>query len=229
MRFALRVRRERQFVNLIVNQEDILRLLKADSLFVTIHSLYGPPPNWTRPQGFLSLARIILEQNVSLQSANAHFNKLNNYLKAFVPEEILKLSDEELRLCQISRQKSLYLKELSSAILDKRIDLMGLKDLSLPDVRKQLTSIKGIGDWTADIYLMFCLQSFDIFPIGDVAIVNTVKELTKAANKEEILALAEKWRPLRSLAAYYLWHYYLNKRGKMNYLGGLGGLGGEGS
>ncbi|MEI7527095.1 MAG: hypothetical protein WCJ95_22285, partial [Mariniphaga sp.] len=93
-------------MNPIVNQHDIAKLLKTDEIFVTIHNLYGSPPNWSRPQGFITLSKIILEQQVSLQSANAHFNKLNAYLPAFTPEEILKLSDEEMRSCQISKQKS---------------------------------------------------------------------------------------------------------------------------
>lgn len=77
-----------------------------------------------------------------------------------------------------------------------------------------LTAVKGIGHWTTDIYLMFCLQSRDIFPIGDIAVVNTIKELTSARTQDEILGLAEKWRPLRSLATYFFWHYYLRKRGR---------------
>ena len=94
------------------------------------------------------------------------------------------------------------------------VDLEELPKLNETEIRKQLTSIKGIGDWTTDIYLMFCLQSKDIFPIGDIAVVNTVKELSDAKTKEEIILLAEKWKPFRSLAVYFLWHYYLNKRNR---------------
>ena len=94
------------------------------------------------------------------------------------------------------------------------IDLAQLADLSEPDIRLRLTAIKGIGHWTADIYLMFCLQQKDIFPIGDIAVVNTVKELSAVQTVDEIRALAETWRPLRSLATYFLWHYYLRKRGR---------------
>jgi len=94
--------------------------------------------------------------------------------------------------------------------------LDGLAELTETDVRVQLTSIKGIGNWTTDIYLMFCLQSQDIFPIGDIALVNTVKELTTAKTTEEIMLLAEKWRPYRSMAVYFLWHYYLKKRNRLS-------------
>jgi len=199
-------------MNPIVNQHDITELLKLDELFVTIHNLYGSPPNWSRPQGFITLSKIILEQQVSLQSANAHFNKLNTYLPGFTPEEILKLSDYEMRNCQISKQKSIYLRALSSAILDKKIDLYGLPELPVPDVRTQLKKIKGIGDWTTDIYLMFCLQAKDVLPIGDVAVTNTIRKLTDAVSKEEIIKYSGKWMPYRSLATYFLWHYYLSKR-----------------
>ena len=201
-------------MNNIVNQNDINHLLKSDNVFTKIYALYGPPPDWQRPEGFISLARIILEQQVSLQSANAHFNKLNSYLPEFTPAEILKLSDMEMLSCQVSKQKSTYLRELSSAIISRKIDLENLRQLPETEIRIQLKSIKGIGDWTADIYLMFCLQSKDIFPAGDIAIVNTVKELTSAVSPEEIIARAALWKPYRSLASYFLWHYYLRKRNR---------------
>ena len=201
-----------EIMNPIVNQLDINHLLKSDDIFVTINNLYGSPPNWNRPQGFTTLSKIILEQQVSLQSANAHFNKLNAYLPAFTPKEILKLSDEEMRQCQISKQKSTYLRALSMAILDGNLDLDGLLKFSVTLIREQLKSIKGIGDWTADIYLMFCLQAKDIFPVGDIAVVNTIRELTGASTKNEIITYSERWKPFRSLATFFLWHYYLSKR-----------------
>ena len=205
-------------MNNIVNQKDINKLIKVDEIFVAIHDLYGSPPNWNRPQGFSTLAKIILEQQVSLQSANAHFNKLNDYIPAFTPEELLKLSNEEMRQCQISKQKSRYLKELSKANLDGRIDLNRLPELPVSDVRTQLKNIKGIGDWTTDIYLIFCLQAKDIFPIGDIAVIKTIKELTGAVSKDEIIEYANKWKPYRSLATFYLWHYYLSKRKRSSVL-----------
>jgi DNA-3-methyladenine glycosylase II len=198
----------------IVNQNDISQLLKLDEVFVKINILYGPPPDWQRPEGFISLARIILEQQVSLQSANAHFNKLNAYLPEFSPAEILNLSDEEMRNCQISKQKSTYLRELSMAILSGKIDLKILRQLPETEIRQQLKSLKGIGDWTTNIYLMFCLQAKDIFPVGDIAIINTMKELTKAVSHDEIITIADSWKPYRSLASYFLWHYYLKKRNR---------------
>ena len=201
-------------ISRIVNQHDIDLLIGRHRLFATIWEAYGAPPDWSREVGFESLGRIILEQQVSLASADAHFQKLHSYLGEFSPSNILQLSDEEMRSCQISRQKAKYLRALSEAVSSGGIDLAQLADLSEPDIRLRLTAINGIGHWTADIYLMFCLQQKDIFPIGDIAVVNTVKELSAVQTVDEIRALAETWRPLRSLATYFLWHYYLRKRGR---------------
>jgi DNA-3-methyladenine glycosylase II len=201
-------------IDRIVNQKDIGHLIRRDKIFAAIHKQYGPPPDWSRTTGFVSLSKIILEQQVSLASANAHFQKLNAYLDEFSPSNILKLTDEEMRNCQISRQKATYLRALSAAIFNGEIDLMKLHALGEPEIRIQLTGIKGIGHWTTDIYLMFCLQAKDIFPVGDIAIVNTVKELSAAQTSDEIALLAGQWRPFRSLASYFLWHYYLKKRNR---------------
>jgi DNA-3-methyladenine glycosylase II len=200
---------------LIVNNIDINKLTSTHKLFSKIKDKYGTPPNWQRPQGFISLSRIILEQQVSLASAEAHFIKLTSYLKEFTPSEILKLSDKEMRACQISRQKAKYLRELSMAVINKDLIFEELPILSPEDVRKKLTSIKGIGDWTTDIYLMFCLQSKDIFPLGDIALITTIKELTKVKTKSGIIRLTQKWKPYRSLASYFLWYYYLKKRNRI--------------
>ncbi len=200
----------------IVNQKDIKTLLKKDNLFADIYNQHKSPPNWSRPQGFVTLSKIILEQQVSLASANAHFIKLDTYVKGITPHGILQLTDEEMRACQVSRQKSKYLRELSSAILNKNINLKELPGLNEVEIRSQLTNIKGIGNWTVDIYLMFCLQAKDIFPMGDIAVVNTIRELCGVKAKEEILSLAEKWKPFRSLATYFLWHHYLEKRKRKN-------------
>lgn len=202
------------FFSAIVNQKDIEQLIGTDKIFSFIIKKYGIPPNWTRPQGFITLSQMILEQQVSLASAKAHFLKLNDYLNEFTPTNILRLTDEEMRNCQISRQKARYLRTLSQAIQNDDIDLEKLPFFNETEIRRQLTNINGIGNWTADVYLMFCLQSKDIFPVGDIAVVNTMKELSGAKTKDDILLLAEKWKPYRSLAVYFLWHYYLKKRNR---------------
>src|SRR5512139_4036052 len=125
----------------IVNKSDIRKLTSSQKIFSRIKEKYGVPPNWQRPEGFVSLCRIILEQQVSLASAEAHFKKLNNYLPEFSPTEILKLSDEEMRACQISRQKAKYLRALSKSVLNKDLVLGELSQIGEEEVRKKLTSI----------------------------------------------------------------------------------------
>jgi DNA-3-methyladenine glycosylase II len=199
----------------IVNPSDVKKLTSTHKIFSKIKHEYGIPPNWQRPEGFVSLSKIILEQQVSLASAEAHFKQLNNYISNFSPVEILKLSDTEMRSCQISRQKAKYLRALSQAVINKELDFNKLSVMNEIEVRKTLTNIKGIGDWTTDIYLMFCLQKKDIFPLGDIAIINTIKELTKIKTRTGIVQFTKKLKPLRSLAAYFLWYYYLKKRNRI--------------
>lgn len=205
----------------IVNKIDIKKLSKIDGIFPFITDKYGDPPNWKREPGFVSLSKIILEQQVSLSSAKAHFNKLNEYLFEFTPNEILKLNDDEMRKCQISRQKGMYLRALAEAVVNESIIFDKFDCMESNDIRNKLMDIKGIGQWTVDIYLMFCLQEKDILPLGDIAIINAIKNLYNVNTKEEIILLSEKWKPFRSLAAFYFWHYYLKERNRPSNLDGL--------
>jgi DNA-3-methyladenine glycosylase II len=198
----------------IVNPRDIAALKREDRLFVEIAERYGDPPNWKRRPGFVSLCRIILEQQVSLESSRAHFAKLRACLPSFTPQAILGLSDARMRLCQVSRQKAGYLRELAEAVIEKRLvfSRLGRQEQSL--TRAQLTAVKGIGQWTADIYTMFCLQAKDVFPLGDIAVMSAAVELHPGSSRGDIELLSERWKPYRSLAAYYFWHYYLRARGR---------------
>lgn len=199
----------------IVNEKDLEILRKKDPILSKILNDFGNPPNWEREANFESLCKIILEQQVSLASAKAHFLKLKTYIGTITPEKILELSDAEMRECQISQQKSKYLREISEANLSGKLNLEKLNQSDEAEIREILTSIKGIGNWTTDIYLLFCLQKKDIFPIGDIAIRNSIKELYPVSTQEEINEIVEKWRPYRSLASYILWHYYLKKRNRV--------------
>lgn len=202
-------------MNKIVNDQDLQILLDKDEKIRFIYSEFGVPPNWKREANFISLAKIILEQQVSLASAKAHFLKLKEYIGEFTPENILKLTDVEMRNCQISRQKSIYLKEISKAVITGKLNFKELNHSDENTIREILTSIKGIGNWTTEIYLLFCLQQKDIFPIGDIAIRNSIKELYLVSTIDEISQIAENWRPNRSLGTYFMWHYYLKKRGRI--------------
>lgn len=195
-------------------QEAIDYLLEKDTIFKSIIEQYGMPTIPIRPQGFETLVLLILEQQVSIDSAKATFLKLKTKEKTVEPNALLNLSDEEFRNLGVSRQKTSYIKALSTAILNKDIDLESLPTKTAQQVREELIKIKGIGNWTIDIYLMFCLQEPDLLPLGDIAVVNTIKELLDIHYKEEMEVHTIKWSPYRSVATYLLWHHYLNKRNR---------------
>ena len=191
------------------------QLAERDVIFKNILQQHSYPPMWTRPASFATLIHIVLEQQVSLASAKAAFNKLKEKLGTITPANLLQLTDEELKACYFSRQKTVYARHLAEAIISKKIQLQKLAASHDEDVRSTLKQVKGIGDWTADVYLMFALQRTDIFPIGDLAMVNALKEvkqLPAGTSKTDMLLLAEPWRPYRSIAAMMLWHHYLKTR-----------------
>jgi DNA-3-methyladenine glycosylase II len=154
-----------------------------------------------------------LEQQVSLASALAALNKLKERLGELTPARLILLTDEEMRACYVSRQKNIYLKYLAEALLSGQLDLAALEDMPDNEARARLTALKGVGNWTADIYLIFVLQHADVFPIGDLAAVNAlkrVKNLPDDTTREEILEIAAQWQPYRTIATMLLWHFYLS-------------------
>ena len=195
-------------------QEAIKYLSAKDSIFNFIIEKYGVPIRPTREQGLETLVLLILEQQVSIDSAKATFLKLRERIKIFEADILIHLADEEYRSLGVSRQKASYIKALSSAVLNNYIDLESLEYKTPEQVREELIKIKGIGNWTIDVYLMFSLQAPDLLPLGDVAVVNTMKELFDIQEKEAMEKYAEKWRPYRSVATFLLWHYYLKKRNR---------------
>jgi DNA-3-methyladenine glycosylase II len=155
-----------------------------------------------------------LEQQVSIDSAKATFLKLKKKVRTILPKKLFALADEDYREAGVSRQKTSYIKGLAKIILEKEIDLESLATKPAEQVREELIKIKGIGNWTIDVYLMFCLQAPDIIPLGDIAVVNTIKELLDIHIKEDIESYTQKWHPHRSAATFLLWHYYLRKRNR---------------
>ena len=189
-------------------------LYEKEAVFEQISQQYGIPIQPKRPQGFQTLVLLILEQQVSIDSAKATFLKLKKAIPVFSEENVYAFSDAEFRLCGVSRQKTSYIKALAEAVLNGQLNIESLAAKPPDFVRAELIKIKGIGNWTIDIYLMFCLQSLDIIPLGDIAVVNTLKELFNLHTKEEMEEKAQNWQPYRSVATYFLWHYYLGKRGR---------------
>jgi DNA-3-methyladenine glycosylase II len=190
-------------------------LAKKDKELKIIIKQYDYPPMWTRKQGFETLILTILEQQVSLAAAFAAYKKLKARTGTVTPAKILAMSNDELRECYFTRQKQVYAKELATAFETKQLKWKRFPEMTDEEVRTQLTSIKGIGNWTADVYLMHALQRTDLFPLGDIALVNSLKEtklLGPKISKEEMLLIAEPWRPYRTIAAFILWHAYIKKR-----------------
>lgn len=188
-------------------------IAKKDKDLKSIVKEYGYPPIWVRPNSFETLVLTILEQQVSLASAYSAYKKLKEQIN-ITPKNLLQLTDEELRSCYLSRQKIVYTRELAKAIVSKKIDLKKFEDQKDDIVRTELKALKGIGDWTVDIYLLHALRRLDIFPIGDLALVNAIKMVKQVpmATKDELIKMSEKWKPCRSIATMLFWHYYIKKK-----------------
>ena len=195
-----------QVVEFLTSKDETLRF---------ILDTYGHPIIQKRQEGFASMCHIILEQQVSIESAKACYVKLENYFKKITPENIYYSSDDELKSCGLSRQKIVYLKDLASKVLNNEINFESFATKSEQQIREELVTIKGVGNWSIEVYLMFCLQSPDVVPLGDIAIKNTLKELYDCQTHEEMEKLSNNWKPFRTFASFTIWHYYLKKRNKI--------------
>jgi DNA-3-methyladenine glycosylase II len=201
----------------IAFQSGIRELTVRDADLARVIQTYGAPPLWVREPGFPSLVYIILEQQVSLASARAAFQRLRAAASPLTPTRFLKLSDTQLKQIGFSRQKMLYTRLLAESLVKRHLDLNDLHDLSDDAARKFLIALKGIGTWTADIYLLSALRRPDIWPIGDLALavaVQEVKRLRSRPSPEHLERLSQLWRPYRAVAARLFWHAYLSKRGQ---------------
>ncbi|PYT98967.1 MAG: DNA-3-methyladenine glycosylase 2 family protein [Acidobacteria bacterium] len=204
----------------LLNDEVFLQgvrlLADRDEHLAEVVNTYGRPPLWVREPGFPTLVYIILEQQVSLASAKAAFDRLQAAVKPLTPRGFLKLNDVELLRIGFSRQKTLYTRLLAESLARRHFDLRYLHDLPDDSAHKMLVAFKGIGRWTADIYLLSALRRPDIWPTGDLALataVQEVKRLGKRPSPEKLETLSAPWRPWRAVAARLFWHAYLCKRG----------------
>lgn len=174
----------------------------------------GYPPLWAREPGFATLVHIILEQQVSLASANATFHKLKETLEGNItPATLLGLSDDTLKQAGFSRQKTHYTRLLSEAVIAGDFSFDTLPGKTDEEVRTEMTRLKGIGHWTADIYLSECLLRPDILPKGDIAMLEAFKVLKGLPARPDhptFEAGTAHWRPWRSVGTRLLWHYYLS-------------------
>ena len=201
-----------------------IKLSQNHAEMALVYDTYGPPPLWDRPTGFATLLNIILEQQVSLASAKACFDKLAAHLGEVTPEQLLTINDAVLKTIGFSRQKTSYARHLSEAVIKKHVDLDSLYKLPDAEVKAELVKLKGVGEWTADVYLLMAMLRPDVMPRGDIALHAAYQKLTladKRPSSDEFVAMAVKWAPYRSVAARLLWHFYLSEKTtrKINHIG----------
>jgi DNA-3-methyladenine glycosylase II len=168
---------------------------------------------WGRRPGFETLLRIVLEQQVSLVSARSMFRRLNSNIQPFTPGAFIGAGEAHLRSLGVTRQKSHYCIQVAQAFTNG--DLRSISRMSDEDAHATLLRIKGVGPWTANIYLLMALKRPDIWPDGDIALATAVGEvcqMTRRPSFVELAKIAEAWRPYRSVAARMLWKFYLAER-----------------
>ena len=170
---------------------------------------------WARKPGFRTLIQIILEQQVSLVSARAMFRRLTGDIVPFTPKRFVDTGVAGLRSLGVTRQKAAYCVDVAEAVQDGRIDLQTVAKMDDAGAATALTRLKGVGPWTADIYLLMALRRPDVWPSGDIALVQavtSVKRLRDGSATDQIAKVADSWRPLRSVAARMMWQHYLAER-----------------
>ena len=195
--------------------EAVAELSARDPALGDVVQAWGAPPRWKRPQGFATLALLILEQQVSLASAKATFARLEERAGAVEPDAILALGEERMKEAGLSRQKARYVHGLAGAVAAGTVDFRKIGRADDEAVRAALIPIKGIGDWTIDIYLLSALQRPDVWPARDLALqeaARAVRGLDARPDEKGLKEIGEAWRPWRSVAARILWHQYLNTR-----------------
>lgn len=192
-------------------------LAKVDPDLKAIVDKYGPAPLWAREQGFSTLMHIILEQQVSIASAQAAHTRLVTATNPLTPERFLTLDDAALKTIGFSRQKTAYGRGLAQAIVAGQLKVEALPQMDDDEVRTTLSRLKGIGRWSSDIYLLMALLRADVWPHGDLALaiaVQQVKGLAERPTHPQLLAMSAAWQPYRAVAARLFWHDYLSRRKK---------------
>lgn len=190
-------------------------LTKRDRSLARVVERFGPPPMWGRQPGFATLIKIIIEQQVSLASADSLIRKLKTNVIVIKPETIHHLTVDGLRKIGFTRQKANYCHGLAEAVLARVVNLDKLSGMDDETAHDTLLEIKGVGTWTANIYLLMALKRPDIWPDGDIALAESarqIKVLSSRPNDELLNKMANKWKPWRSVAARILWHSYLSNK-----------------
>jgi DNA-3-methyladenine glycosylase II len=198
--------------------EAVNLLTAEEEVFAAVVSAHGPPPFWSRPAGFPTLVWLILEQQVSLESGAEMYRRLHGLVGEITPETVIASGEAELRAIGVTRQKARYLLDLAAMLTGGGLDLDDLGRSTPEEARAKLLGLRGIGPWTADVYLLSALRFPDVFPLGDRALqVGTAEVLGMAAvpDQAELELVATPWRPVRAVAARIIWHSYLSNRGRV--------------
>ncbi|MGH7125762.1 MAG: DNA-3-methyladenine glycosylase family protein [Stellaceae bacterium] len=187
-------------------------LARLDPDFARILATYGLPRFPRRPASFATLLHIILEQQLSLDIAAKLWKRLGQRCRPLTPIRFLELDEDTLKNCGFTRQKIGYARGLASAILERRFSPSGLKRLADDEALAAIMELRGFGHWSAEVFLLFALGRPDVWPAGDLALqvaVQWLKALPARPDSRELRAMAEVWRPWRSVAACLLWQFYL--------------------
>ncbi|MFQ5597889.1 MAG: DNA-3-methyladenine glycosylase family protein [Nitrospiria bacterium] len=192
-------------------------LAGCDEDLKRIFDAHGVPPLWNRKPGFQTLIQIILEQQVSLASAAAVFRRLQKEVVPLTPGRFSDLGMASLRSLGLTRQKASYCIHVADAACRRQIDFDALSELDDASVEAALIRVKGVGPWTANIYLLRAMCRPDIWPAGDIALVSSLRSIKtrgRPLSPDDISSIAGTWRPYRSVAARMLWQHYLSARSK---------------
>jgi DNA-3-methyladenine glycosylase II len=190
-------------------------LTRRDPGLARLVARYGPPPLWARRPGFTTLLRIILEQQVSLASAEALYRRLAGSVRPFDPAGVLAMGPSGLQRLGMTRQKARYVHSLAHQVTLGQLALHRLRSYSDTEASERLMGVPGIGPWTASIYLLMALRRPDIWPPGDLALQKALSRHYGSASTLTAIEIEEvtaRWRPLRAVAARILWHSYLAER-----------------
>ncbi|QDT12487.1 DNA-3-methyladenine glycosylase [Planctomycetes bacterium K23_9] len=190
----------------------VKKLARIDPVLRTVLKTYGPPPLWKRPATFATFVRIILEQQVSLASAKSTFDKLRQSCGGSVTAlRVQQVGDDGLREIGFSRQKARYTIRLADDVRCRRFQIGSLHQKSNDEARDLITARLGLGNWSADVFLMMALMRPDVFPVGDLALIKGMASLDGGdyTSPEKAIARGESWRPFRSVATRMVWHWYL--------------------
>jgi len=193
--------------------EGVAELTRRDPHLAAVVARHGAPPLWDRVPGFQTLVQIILEQQISLSAGRAAYGRLERLAGAVTPERVAALTEADLRGAGLTRQKSAYIRQLAQAIVAGEFDPDDLVDLDDDAARTALIKLRGVGAWTADIYLLMALGRADIWPSGDLALVAAIREVKRMRSlpsADRVERITRAWSPWRAVAARVLWHHYLS-------------------